>query len=901
MATKLFSKIKYLQILVAFVLAFGSIFPTGTVVLAEDTVPPPAQEEVSPADPVAPAEPQEPAAEASVEPPAGDIPVDATVEDTVVEATVDPLLPVATVEPLATPPPMVVAPVTETTVEEILQAAEDNGVTLADASGEPLTLVSAESEELLTTGDPFFFDGTKWVGYTVDGTGCPSNVECHAQIAGMGTFETAVSLAPSGSTIYVASGTYAEDVTINTTNLSFVAFNSIVVPDANVLSDLQTVSGFTTGFAIVDTLRLYKDFGTTNGVFANNIFVYGENSTGSDGIAPSYGPVNTNSGRLSDALNLVNVSNVNATIEANLQLNSDGSGYYNIWDFNDHSTNFEWDCGEPLVYIQTGVNYRMVLKNPFNPDVLGYYTSNPDERPLNLTAQQRMEDLILGATMSEQTVNGWTPWGWQDEQIVYWNLLGHVNGVPGLSSHQQDLANYITAGTNDGSIVKNYSFWWLWPIADSNGHSRGSLSPLNTQFTFLKYPTPTVNGCSDPSANNYNPNATGEGDCDYPPRCEWDEGLTADDPNCHPPVRCEWDANLSPNDPDCQPPVFPTPPPPVVVGTGGFIPITGTRIIVAGLGHTCMTEASGTVVCWGLNASGQDGEGTFTNQLVPAFVKNLSGVVDLTAGSLHTCALRGEGDVWCWGDNTYGQLGDGTTVNRNTPILVKGLPGKVISFTGGQDFTCAKVESGEVYCWGRNDAGQLNDGTSTNRFTPVKSNLEKELTAMSGGQTVLVGESTGKVDEWSETKPAKVNDISLSLGISGNRFAPGGCAVTANGVVNCWGQDLNSVPIDRATSAIEVAAGMTHNCSVNIDSTVSCWGSNSYGELGDGTNNPNPAAVRVKDLAEVGDLAVGAHHSCVLMSDGYSAQCWGWNTYGQLGNNSTGDSSLPVRVYPPVR
>jgi hypothetical protein len=119
--------------------------------------------------------------------------------------------------------------------------------------------------------------------------------------------------------------------------------------------------------------------------------------------------------------------------------------------------------------------------------------------------------------------------------------------------------------------------------------------------------------------------------------------------------------------------------------------------------------------------------------------------------------------------------------------------------------------------------------------------------------------------------------------------------------VNCWGQDLNSASVDNATSAVEVGAGMTHNCSVNIDNTVSCWGTNSYGELGDGTNNPNNSAVTVLDIADVGDFAVGAHHACVLMGDGGAAKCWGWNTYGQLGNDTQTDSSIPVLVYPPAR
>ncbi len=331
-----------------------------------------------------------------------------------------------------------------------------------------------------------------------------------------------------------------------------------------------------------------------------------------------------------------------------------------------------------------------------------------------------------------------------------------------------------------------------------------------------------------------------------------------------------------------------------------IIPVTGAPIITAGLGHSCMTVGNGQVVCWGLNTSGQDGNGTFINQLIPVYVKDLSGVVDLTSGSLFTCARTADGIVWCWGDNTYGQLGNGTTLKSNIPIKVSGLPGKVTNFTGGQDFTCAQLETKDVYCWGKNDLGQLNDGTSTNRLSPIKSNLIKVQTNISGGQSTLLGESYGDVAQWNAMKEAGVANLDLSMAISANRWAPGGCALTANGSVECWGGDLKSAGIDKAPLAVLVTSGMAHGCSINSDLTVSCWGDNLYGELGDGTKVTNSSAVKVIDLTDVTNLAAGAKHNCVLFGDGI-AKCWGSNEFGQLGNNSTTDSSIPVFVFPPVQ
>ncbi len=330
-----------------------------------------------------------------------------------------------------------------------------------------------------------------------------------------------------------------------------------------------------------------------------------------------------------------------------------------------------------------------------------------------------------------------------------------------------------------------------------------------------------------------------------------------------------------------------------------FIPVTGLPIITAGLGHSCMTYGN-QVICWGLNSSGQDGNGTFVDQHIPVFVKDLTGVVDLTSGSLFTCALTGDGLIYCWGDNTYGQLGNGTTVNSNVPVLVKDLPGKAISFTGGLDFTCAQLENLDVYCWGKNDTGQLNDGTTTNRSTPVKSKLEKVQTNISGGQTVLLGESYGDVAQWKAMQEAGVSNLDLSMSISANRWGAGGCAVTADGVVECWTGDLKSAAVNQAPTAVLVATAMEHGCALNANSTVSCWGDNQYGELGNGNNVSNSSAVSVKDLADAYDLAAGRKHNCALLGDGI-AKCWGSNEFGQLGNNSTTDSSIPVLVLPPVQ
>ena len=93
-------------------------------------------------------------------------------------------------------------------------------------------------------------------------------------------------------------------------------------------------------------------------------------------------------------------------------------------------------------------------------------------------------------------------------------------------------------------------------------------------------------------------------------------------------------------------------------------------------------------------------------------------IKQVSSGNSHTCAVLYSGEVKCWGYNYNGQLGDGTTTNRLTPVLVSGIT-NAINVSSGGFHTCATLSTGEIKCWGDNDYGQLGDGTTTDRLTPV--------------------------------------------------------------------------------------------------------------------------------------------------------------------------------------
>jgi alpha-tubulin suppressor-like RCC1 family protein len=188
--------------------------------------------------------------------------------------------------------------------------------------------------------------------------------------------------------------------------------------------------------------------------------------------------------------------------------------------------------------------------------------------------------------------------------------------------------------------------------------------------------------------------------------------------------------------------------------------------------------AQGTALCWGYNDRGQLGNGTSTTisatwDTTVAAVTTVGGGMgmafdSISAGYKHTCALTSGGQAWCWGDNTYGQLGDGGTTLRTSPVLVAGgLTFRQIS--AGYHHTCAVTTDGAAYCWGRNspnaqqesEGGQLGDGTTTNRTAPVAVGGGLTFAQVSAGETTTCGVTTGDAAYcWGDNEYGQLGDNS---------------------------------------------------------------------------------------------------------------------------------------------
>ncbi|WP_019901379.1 Ig-like domain repeat protein [Salinispora arenicola] len=291
--------------------------------------------------------------------------------------------------------------------------------------------------------------------------------------------------------------------------------------------------------------------------------------------------------------------------------------------------------------------------------------------------------------------------------------------------------------------------------------------------------------------------------------------------------------------------------------------------------------STGAVLAWGNNTGGELGDGTNTDRTTPVAVKLPTGttVTAIAVGTFHTLALTSTGVLLAWGGNGFGELGDGTTTARNEPVPVNVPAGTTITaIAGGRGHSLALTSTGTVLAWGKNNEGQLGDGTNANSTTPVDVDLPPGTTVTAiagGGSNSFALTSAGTVLAWGLNSSGQLGD-----GTTTNRSTP---------------VDVNLPP---GTTVTAIAGGDRHSLALTSAGTVLAWGLNSSGQLGDGTTTDSTTPVDVNLPPDTTITAITAHdgsHSLALTSTG-TILAWGSNSSGELGDGTTTNRSTPVDV-----
>ncbi len=375
------------------------------------------------------------------------------------------------------------------------------------------------------------------------------------------------------------------------------------------------------------------------------------------------------------------------------------------------------------------------------------------------------------------------------------------------------------------------------------------------------------------------------------------------------------------------------------------------KSLSVGSTHVCVIASDNLPYCWGENSRGQLGNGSTTTSLVPVAVNNtieLSGktIISISTGYRLTCAITSDNLSYCWGDNRYGQIGDNSTTQKTTPTAVYtagALSGKTVkSISTGWLQTCAIASDNKVYCWGSNTSGELGIGTySSPVITPsaVKSDgvlLGKTISQISVGNfhtCVLTSDSmaycwgSNQRSAISQTRSMINSNIAIPVNTSGSirrlnviSIETGfdtSCLIASDNNVYCWGSNStgqlgNNQTSNRLTPSKSVSGDLSKTilksitignatCATDQLGSPYCWGTNSYGQLGNGSYSDSfvPAAVNRSGVLlnkTIKKFAIGDQHTCSIASDD-NAYCWGKNTNGELGDNTWISSSLPVPIY----
>jgi gliding motility-associated-like protein len=343
--------------------------------------------------------------------------------------------------------------------------------------------------------------------------------------------------------------------------------------------------------------------------------------------------------------------------------------------------------------------------------------------------------------------------------------------------------------------------------------------------------------------------------------------------------------------------------------------------ISAGGSHCLGLKSNGTLWAWGYNGSGQLGDGSGVDKSNPVQIGTDDKWVYIIGCYLHSFALKSDGTLWGSGLNDDGELGDGTSNNTRTSFVRIGTDTKWIQVAGGEMHSLGLKSDGTLWAWGRNDYGQIGDGTTTQKNSPLQIGSDNNWVSILAGWTHTLGlKSNGTLWVWGENNWGQLGDSTntdrhspVQMGTDKRFISIAGgkdhsACLKANGTIWAWGGNSNGqcgdgtttdryspVQIGTDTKWVSIVANSWRTFGLKADGTLWAWGNNVWGSLGVGGGAQKNTPTQVGTDNKWVCTAPGGGHTLGLKSDG-TLWAWGNNAQGQLGDGTGLPKSTPVQV-----
>ncbi|AZA77199.1 T9SS C-terminal target domain-containing protein [Chryseobacterium sp. G0186] len=314
---------------------------------------------------------------------------------------------------------------------------------------------------------------------------------------------------------------------------------------------------------------------------------------------------------------------------------------------------------------------------------------------------------------------------------------------------------------------------------------------------------------------------------------------------------------------------------------GGYLYIYSTNPIVGGIDGTTTSTAANltnllpntTYYWWVASHCGS----SQSNWMQGGSFKTLPAATtgcwkSVRNGDFHSIGLKTDGTLWAWGRNDTGQLGDGTTNSKDTPVQI-GTSNNWSKIIAGDSFSAGLKTDGTLWAWGSNLDGQLGDGTTINRMIPAQIGTATDWVSIaSGDDYILAIKSNGTLWGWGRNDWGQLGD-----GTTINKTVP--------------------TQIGTATDWKMVAPGIEHTLAVKTNGTLWAWGSTTYGRLGNGISTmiAITSPIQIETATDWKSVGAGYLHSVGVKTDG---TLWGWghNSDGQLGDGATASKATPTQI-----